>query len=559
MTTTAPPRGRARTRLAITATAAALSAAVTIATAGVAHAQPAQPDSVSCDVLHVFGWQGTGESGDAAETDLDTGFLGTAITIPLRTAADHADEIGRTLIPYAASFGGKPGDSTNLPYTQSIADGLESGSKFLADYAARCPGSPVALAGYSQGAQVASEIARLIGSGKGPIPAKDVAAVALFSDPTRPASSPVFPGSKTPNQPTPPPGVPADDLDGLTVTAAAADGGGIAPTIGVASASGSTGSSATQPGSASSTATFGQLSGRVAQFCTPGDLACSMPAKSTIASTVTNIAGQLHLQEQDPQQTLIDLAGAVGGASLRTAVDVVTNDVDFKNGKFTVSSGGKTVLGRLAENSAPASDTPDADAKIIRAVVKAGVMGLGAAVTVAKKVLTPATITELATVGLSNPPVALASLGAKVGAAVVDLFPPATISSVQRKIYHEITQGIEENQGLLTLATDVRYWDTVRLHGTYDQVPVTDNGETPAKFTVEWFARLASALASGDSATASSTPGISAPSSSTLPTTATPRTSPTLPQASGSATSRTLPTLAPLTTAPMTTTAGSEE
>ncbi|WP_052062997.1 cutinase family protein [Rhodococcoides fascians] len=539
--TTTPNRSRRRYgRLSVAA--AGVAAAVTVSATSLAHAEPAQPDSGSCDVLHVFGWQGTGESGDAAETDLDTGFLGTAITIPLRLAAD---QVGRTLIPYAASFGGKPGDSTDLPYAQSISDGLESGSKFLSDYANRCPGSPVALTGYSQGAQVASEIARLIGAGKGPIPAKDVAAVALFSDPTRPASSPVFPGSKTPYQPTPPPGVPAGDLDGLAVTAPAADGGGIAPTIDAPSAT------ASQTGSPSSTASFGQLSGRVAQFCTPGDLACSMPAKSTIASTVTNIAGQLHLKQQDPQQTLIDLAGAVGGASLRTAADVVTNDVDFKNGKFTVASGGKTVLGRLAENSAPASDTPEADANIIRAVVKAGVMGLGAAVTVAKKVLTPATITELATVGLSNPPVALASLGAKVGAAVVSLFPPATISSVQRKIYHEISQGIEENQGLLTLATDVRYWDTVRLHGTYDQVPVTDDGQTPAKFTVEWFTRLASALASGDSAPASSTPRSLAstpPASSTLPTTATPRTSPTLPQASGSSTSRTLPTLAPMTT-----------
>lgn len=544
MTTTPTPSRRRYSRLSLAA--AGVAAAVTVSATGLAHAEPAQPDSGSCDVLHVFGWQGTGESGDAAETDLDTGFLGTAITIPLRLAAD---QVGRTLIPYAASFGGKPGDSTDLPYAQSISDGLESGSKFVSDYAARCPGSPVALTGYSQGAQVASEIARLIGAGKGPIPAKDVAAVALFSDPTRPASSPVFPGSKTPDQPTPPPGVPAGDLDGLAVTAPAADGGGIAPTVDAPSAT------ASQTGSPSSTASFGQLSGRVAQFCTAGDLACSMPAKSTIASTVTNIAGQLHLEQQDPQQTLIDLAGAVGGASLRTAADVVTNDVDFKNGKFTVASGGKTVLGRLAENSAPASDTPEADAKIIRAVVKAGVMGLGAAVTVAKKVLTPATITELATVGLSNPPVALASLGAKVGAAVVSLFPPATISSVQRKIYHEISQGIEENQGLLTLATDVRYWDTVRLHGTYDQVPVTDDGQTPAKFTVEWFTRLASALASGDSAPTSSTPRSSTsasttPTSSTLPTTATPRTSPTLPQASGSSTSRTLPTLPPMTTDP---------
>ncbi|MDQ1178637.1 cutinase family protein [Rhodococcus sp. SORGH_AS_0301] len=436
-------------------------------------------------MLHVFGLQGTGESGDAAATDVDSGFLGSAITIPLSLAAA---EVGRTLIPYAASFGGKPGDSTDLPYAQSIEDGVAAAGKFLSDYADRCPGAKIALTGYSQGAQVASEVARAIGSGTGPVPAADVAAVALFSDPTRPVGAATFPGSSTPEAPAAPPGVPASDLDGLAVIAAPADGGGIAPTL----AAPTTGSSSS---SASESRAFGQLSGRVAQFCTPGDLACSLPANSSLAKIATNISGQLHLQEQDPQRTLTDLAGAVGGATLRTAADVVNDDVDFTGGTFQVSTGGDTVLGRLAENSAQASDTPEADAKIVRAVVKAGVMGLGAAVTVARKVLTPATITELATVGLANPPAALAVLGTKITAAVTQLFPPATISSVQRRIYSEITRGIEDNKGLLTLATDVRYWDTVRLHGTYDQVPVTADGQTPAKFTVEWFTRLADALA----------------------------------------------------------------
>ncbi|RRQ26159.1 cutinase family protein [Rhodococcus sp. Eu-32] len=563
-TTSAAARTRAVWARALTTiTLAAAVSAGSIGSAAAAPLAPTRPPASGCDVLHVFGWQGTGESGDADATDVDTGFLGTAITIPLRLAAD---EIGRTLVPYAASFGGKPGDSSDLPYAQSIADGVSTGLDFLSDYAARCPGSPVALTGYSQGAQIASEIARAIGAGDGPIPAKDVAAVALFSDPTRPASSPVFPGSPNPTSPAAPPGVPSTDLAGLTVTAAAADGGGIAPTDTTASASARIGSSSPASGSSSSgssstssSSAFGQLSGRVAQFCTPGDLACSLPAKSTLAQVVTNISGQLHLQEQDPQRTLIDLAGALGGASLRTAADVVNEDVDFTNGRFQVTSGGETVLGRLAENSAPSSDTPEADAKIVRAVVKAGVMGLGAAVTVAKKVLTPATITELATVGLANPPAALASLGAKVGAAVVSLFPPATISSVQRKIYHEITQGIEDNTGLLTLATDVRYWATVRLHGTYDQVPVTDDGQTPAKFTVEWFTRLANALT--DDSTEANT-GTSTPRSATAPSTTRPG-APTTPAGSpsgssstsgtaapGAPTSQTVPTMAPLTTPP---------
>lgn len=499
----APPQTW-RTQLLAAAVAATLAAA---AATGTASAAPTQAPPTGCDVLHVFGLQGTGESGDAAATDVDSGFLGSAITIPLSLAAA---EVGRTLIPYAASFGGKPGDSTDLPYAQSIADGVAAAEKFLTDYAEKCPGSKIALTGYSQGAQVASELARTIGAGTGPVPAADVAAVALFSDPTRPAGAATFPGSSTPDAPAPPPGVPAADLDGLAVTAPPSDGGGIAPTL-AASAT-----SATSTGGRA----FGQLSGRVAQFCTPGDLACSLPANSSLARIATNISGQLHLQEQDPQRTLVDLAGAVGGATLRTAADVIDEDVDFKGGTFQVASGGDTVLGRLAENSAQTSDTPEADAKIVRAVVKAGVMGLGAAVTVAKKVLTPATITELATVGLANPPAALAVLGTKITAAVTQLFPPATISSVQRRIYSEITRGVEDNMGLLTLATDVRYWDTVRLHGTYDQVPVTADGLSPAKFTVEWFTRLAAALADTGSSTGERTT-TGAPASGTTSTTST--------------------------------------
>ncbi|NKU60942.1 hypothetical protein GS883_21765 [Rhodococcus hoagii] len=90
------------------------------------------------------------------------------------------------------------------------------------------------------------------------------------------------------------------------------------------------------------------MAGRVASFCSEGDLACATPPNATLARTVTNIAGQLHLEQQDPLRTLTDLAGALGGATIRTAADVVNEDVNFKNGRFTVQSSGKTILGRLA-------------------------------------------------------------------------------------------------------------------------------------------------------------------------------------------------------------------
>ncbi len=92
------------------------------------------------------------------------------------------------------------------------------------------------------------------------------------------------------------------------------------------------------------------------------------------------------------------------GATIRTAADVVNDDINFSNGRFTVQSSGKTILGRLSTNSDPRSATPDADADVIRAVIKTGVMGLQAGIAVAKKVLTLDTIGTLATVGMANPP-----------------------------------------------------------------------------------------------------------------------------------------------------------
>ncbi|NKR23328.1 hypothetical protein GS579_25490 [Rhodococcus hoagii] len=49
------------------------------------------------------------------------------------------------------------------------------------------------------------------------------------------------------------------------------------------------------------------MAGRVASFCSEGDLACATPPNATLARTVTNIAGQLHLEQQDPLRTLTDL------------------------------------------------------------------------------------------------------------------------------------------------------------------------------------------------------------------------------------------------------------
>ncbi|MCV4656053.1 cutinase family protein, partial [Escherichia coli] len=49
----------------------------------------------------------------------------------------------------------------------------------------RCPGTKIALTGYSQGADAAGDLASEIGTGLGPIRPGQVAGVVLFADPRR--------------------------------------------------------------------------------------------------------------------------------------------------------------------------------------------------------------------------------------------------------------------------------------------------------------------------------------------------------------------------------------
>ncbi|MBM4605650.1 cutinase family protein [Rhodococcus hoagii] len=337
--------------------AVAAAVAVTITSSGVAAAQ-SSPEEVSaaipCTPLHTVGIQGTGQSAPDASPTIDGGFLGMSVMIPLLNAAPG--DVSRQLVPYAADFGLR-----GSTYEQSMTEGVEKASEVISSYVSRCPSSMIAIAAFSQGAQIADTIVRNIGAGKGPISADRLAAAALFSSPTRPQGAGVFPGgSAGQSTPTPPRGLTSDVLADLKVTASApSDGGGIAPNFAAASG-------------------YGAVAGRVASFCSEGDLACATPPNATLARTVTNIAGQLHLEQQDPLRTLTDLAGALGARNDSHGCRRRERGRHFKNGRFTVQSSGKTILGRLATNSDPRSATPDADADVIRALIKTGVMGLQA-------------------------------------------------------------------------------------------------------------------------------------------------------------------------------------
>lgn len=429
-----------------------------------------------CTPLHLLLVNGTTDSSPDAPTDTDGGFF-SQVAIPALVEAngDNGKKgvIDRSYVNYSASFGGKPGDQSKDTYEQSVQMGITNATAMLTDLANKCPDTQVFVGGYSQGAQVASALSREIGAGEGPISADRFAGAALFSDPTRPAGSPVF-ASSSQTAPAAAPGAKGDSVESVQVAATATPaGGGIAPeTTGERS--------------------FGKVADRVASFCTAGDLACDTPADAPLARMVANIAGQSSMDTQDPVSILTSVGTALGQSVIYTGASVVNDNINFdsKAGAFTVKDSGTTVLNRMVAYSDP-SKRQDGISEAVAAVTKIAGMGIAAAVTVAKDVLSPQSIAQIAAAGVAGPQAAIGVLGAKVLNATVKLVPPATIDKTVSLAFNEVKSGFADNKGLAKMATDTAYWDTIAKHGSYTTTPVGTGGQTPVELATDWILALA--------------------------------------------------------------------
>ncbi|WP_067902666.1 cutinase family protein [Nocardia vaccinii] len=177
MTHTPSPAHRpARARRAIRALSgivAAVVAAVAVLGTGPAAADPA-PNVTGCPRWTALLVPGTWET-QPATPDQSTGMLGP-IGQGLRQR--YGSNISVHTLSYPASV---------TPYNTSESEGVQALSTTLAGL---CTSTRVVLAGYSQGADVAGDVATKIGHDQGPLPASRVVAVALISDPRRNTSTP---------------------------------------------------------------------------------------------------------------------------------------------------------------------------------------------------------------------------------------------------------------------------------------------------------------------------------------------------------------------------------
>ncbi|MEC3914428.1 cutinase family protein [Nocardia sp. CDC160] len=442
-----------------------------MAAAGVARGGP--PDTTvpidKCPALFALGIQGTGESSPDAAVTTDTGML-SEVFRPMMAAASDPGLVDRAYVPYEASFGGATSAST-VTYTKSVDEGLDRLRSMAKQVVDRCPSSRLAIAGYSQGAHVASQFAQEVGAGKGTVSAEKVAAVALFGDPNRNANAPLFPGKPDQKLPTAAPGTDGKAVSGLGDPPATktASGAGIAP------------DSATLEN-------FGSLVGRVAEFCTEGDLACDTPVGAPLVRTVANIAGQVELSAGDPIGSLKSIAEALAYTSIKTVTSVVNNDVSGTSIADLSYQPQKSISQRIADASNPNTqvDIPGA----FQALLKVGTIAINSIVAVVKDILTPANIAEIATAGLANPIAGLAVFGGKLLGAVTNLVPPTTISRLVTQSFSAVTQNITDNKDLLDVTTWVRYWDTAQKHD-YTHAQGAGFGESPTDWVGQWFAAVA--------------------------------------------------------------------
>ncbi|MFJ2834213.1 cutinase family protein [Nocardia sp. NPDC087230] len=318
------PRRVAATVAAVVLSAAAVTAATSV---GPANAVPIN----GCPALYLLGVQGTGQSSPTADPLADTGVVGSLIGPVVSTVPAL---VQRAYIGYEAGFGGiVPGGGAD-PYASSVSGARANLDAAAAQIIEACPNTMLAGVGYSQGAQAMASFARDVGSGNGPVPADRVAGIALYANPDRGQLEPVFPGRPGQTVPDAAPGTSGAAVSTVQVLAAPAGGAGIATT-----ADG-----------------YGELTGRVADICSDGDLACSAPGQAAVLRLGAELFAQADLT--NPIGAVSTLSSALSSALGDAWNTVVLNDFEVDLGNVDYAP--RASLGdRLVDAGDPRTASPD--------------------------------------------------------------------------------------------------------------------------------------------------------------------------------------------------------
>ncbi|WP_423228102.1 cutinase family protein [Rhodococcoides navarretei] len=207
---------------------------------------------------------------------------------------------------YAAVYVEYPADMAS--YENAVQTGVTNSQTIMKSISASCPQTRFAIVGYSEGADVARRTAMEIGNqtvpqdGKyGIIDPSQVVGVVILADAGRVAGEGPFPGADNPF--SNPDGFDTKYQNGNT----AIPGQGALP--------GTSGG-------------FGALDGRVASFCSDGDLTCALPENTSLIHLAANVGRQVNADalqnEQLTPATGADLALAMGRIAVNAFNDIAS-------------------------------------------------------------------------------------------------------------------------------------------------------------------------------------------------------------------------------------------
>ncbi|MEC3915506.1 cutinase family protein [Nocardia sp. CDC160] len=273
----APPRRRGRAPARITAAAIVTGLLAATATAA-AIATGTATATAACAPVTAILVPGTGETNTTANPAQPVGLLAT---VGNGLAARYGGDVDVRYLPYPAAA---------APYSSSQSAGVQALSSLLGGL---CAQTRVVLAGYSQGADIAGDVASSIGTGSSTITASRVAAVALIADPRRDSATAQL-GTST-------------------------DGQGV---------------------SGPRTQGFGSLADRVRTVCASGDLYCATSDQSSPAWSALGRAFTGEGQDTTPA------VSSTSGGDLDAAT-VAQQVVVVAGGLASFASGVPTLLGDL--------------------------------------------------------------------------------------------------------------------------------------------------------------------------------------------------------------------
>ncbi|MEU7139674.1 cutinase family protein [Nocardia sp. NPDC046473] len=204
---------------------------------------------------------------------------------------------------YAAVYIAYPANLST--YEDAVNTGAANTEQVMREISQACPNTKFSIVGYSEGADVVRRVAMKVGhqeAGKdgayGIVDPAKVVGVVIIADAGRSAGDGPFPGAKDPSHP--------DGFDQNYQN-------GKNPTPGQGALPGTSGD-------------FGALNGKIASFCSDGDLTCSAPQNISLLQLVVNVGRQLNgdaLQQDGlTPATGQDVAVVLGRIALAAFADI---------------------------------------------------------------------------------------------------------------------------------------------------------------------------------------------------------------------------------------------